>query len=56
MKLLNRPHAEGWSNRAREIADYLGHERVSMTQDVYMARKSRGRSAAEALAKMQLSD
>ena len=41
MKLLNRPHAEGWSNRAREIADYLGHERVSMPHDVYMARKSR---------------
>ncbi len=27
---------------AREIADYLGHERVSMTQDVYMSRKSTG--------------
>ncbi|MCX2732012.1 site-specific integrase [Saccharopolyspora sp. NFXS83] len=39
---------------AREIADYLGHERVSMTQDVYMHRKSKGRSAADALAKMQL--
>ena len=24
---------------AREIADYLGHERISMTQDVYMTRK-----------------
>jgi integrase len=24
---------------ARNIADYLGHERVSMTQDVYMARR-----------------
>ncbi|HZE01985.1 MAG TPA: tyrosine-type recombinase/integrase [Pseudonocardiaceae bacterium] len=22
---------------AREIADYLGHERISMTQDVYMS-------------------
>ncbi|MBQ0925920.1 tyrosine-type recombinase/integrase [Saccharopolyspora endophytica] len=40
---------------AREIADYLGHERVSMTQDVYMTRKSRGSSAAAALANMQLS-
>lgn len=44
--------AEGLT--AREIADYLGHERVSMTQDVYMNRKSKGSSAAEALAKMQL--
>lgn len=31
---------------AREIADYLGHEKVSMTQDVYMSRKSRGTNAA----------
>ena len=34
---------------AREIADYLGHERVSMTQDVYMTRKSNGINAAAAL-------
>lgn len=34
---------------AREIADYLGHEHVSMTQDVYMNRKSVGDSAASAL-------
>lgn len=34
---------------AREIADYLGHEKVSMTQDVYMSRKSRGTTAATAL-------
>jgi integrase len=34
---------------AREIADYLGHERVSMTQDVYMARKSTGAGASAAL-------
>ncbi|MGH3549339.1 MAG: tyrosine-type recombinase/integrase, partial [Pseudonocardiaceae bacterium] len=27
---------------AREIADYLGHERVSMTQDVYMSRGTTG--------------
>ncbi|HEY3894434.1 MAG TPA: hypothetical protein VGL88_03600 [Pseudonocardiaceae bacterium] len=27
---------------AREIADYLGHERISMTQDVYMSRQSTG--------------
>lgn len=34
---------------AREIADYLGHERVSMTQDVYMTRKSTGTNAGAAL-------
>jgi integrase len=34
---------------AREIADYLGHDRVSMTQDVYMARKANGTNAAAAL-------
>jgi integrase len=34
---------------AREIADYLGHERVSMTQDVYMSRKSTGAGARAAL-------
>jgi integrase len=34
---------------ARQIADYLGHEQVSMTQDVYMTRKSSGASAAAAL-------
>jgi integrase len=34
---------------AREIADYLGHERVSMTQDVYMARRVTGAVAANAM-------
>lgn len=34
---------------AREIADYLGHEKISMTQDVYMARRATGGSAARAL-------
>jgi integrase len=34
---------------AREIADYLGHERISMTQDVYMSRKATGANAAAAL-------
>lgn len=34
---------------AREIADYLGHERISMTQDVYMARSTTGVAASEAL-------
>lgn len=29
--------------------DYLGHEKVSMTQDVYMSRKSRRTNAAHAL-------
>lgn len=38
---------------AREIADYLGHEQVSMTQDVYMNRKSVGSSAADALADIE---
>ena len=42
------------ASSAREIADYLGHERVSMAQDVHMHRESKGRSAADALAKMQL--
>ena len=32
----------------REIADYLDHEHVSMTQDVFMNRKSVGDSAASA--------
>ncbi|MER5390679.1 site-specific integrase [Saccharopolyspora sp. NPDC002686] len=40
---------------AREIADYLGHEKVSMTQDVYMNRKSTGSSAAKALGKLERS-
>lgn len=34
---------------AREIADYLGHEKISTTQDVYMDRKARGERAAKAL-------
>ena len=34
---------------AREIADYLGHERISMTQDVYMSRKATGANASAAL-------
>ncbi|MEU4444039.1 site-specific integrase [Actinosynnema sp. NPDC050801] len=34
---------------AREIADYLGHAQVSMTQDVYMNRKAVGGAAAAAL-------
>jgi integrase len=34
---------------AREIADYLGHERISMTQDVYMTRKATGANASAAM-------
>jgi integrase len=34
---------------AREIADYLGHERISMPQDVYMSRQTTGAAAATAL-------
>ena len=34
---------------AREIADYLEHERVSMTQDVYMSRGVTGDAAMAAL-------
>ncbi|NYH79248.1 integrase [Actinopolyspora biskrensis] len=34
---------------AREIADYLGHDRGRMTQDVYMNRKTVGDTAARAL-------
>ena len=34
---------------AREIADQLGHARPSMTQDVYMGRRSRNPGAARAL-------
>ena len=34
---------------ARDIADQLGHARVSMTQDVYLGRRAVSSSAAEAL-------
>lgn len=34
---------------ARKIADQLGHARSSMTQDVYMGRRSRNSAAAAAL-------
>jgi integrase len=34
---------------ARAIADYLGHERISMTQDVYMTRGATGAAAAAAM-------
>jgi integrase len=45
--VATRLDAEGLS--AREIADYLGHERISMTQDVYMARRVTGAAASAAL-------
>lgn len=35
---------------AREIADHLGHSQISMTTDVYMARRVASTRAAEALA------
>lgn len=35
---------------ARDIADYLGHSRPSMTQDVYMARQTNSSKAAEVVA------
>jgi integrase len=34
---------------AREIADQLGHEKVSMTQDNYLGRRLTSRRTAEAL-------
>jgi integrase len=34
---------------ARQIADHLGHARVSMTQDTYLDRRSPNPSATEAL-------
>ena len=34
---------------ARAIAEHLGHERPSMTQDAYMAKNTEGVQAAKAL-------
>jgi len=45
--VATRLDAKGLS--AREIADYLGHERISMTQDVYMTRGVTGAAAAAAM-------
>ena len=45
--MATRLDAKGLSDR--EIADYLGHERVSMTQDVYMARRVTGALATDAM-------
>jgi len=40
---------DGHGQTARQIADHLGHSRVSMTQDNYLGRKSTNPTAAEAL-------
>jgi integrase len=45
--VATRLDAKGLS--ARQIADYLGHERISMTQDVYMSRGVSGAAAAAAM-------
>ncbi|WP_223839408.1 site-specific integrase [Saccharopolyspora pogona] len=37
---------------ARDIADQLGHSKVSTTQDVYMGRRVKSRKAAEALSRV----
>jgi integrase len=34
---------------ARQIADQLGHSKISMTQDNYLGRRSVGREAADVL-------
>jgi integrase len=41
---------------AREIADQLGHSKVSTTQDVYMGRRVTSRKAADALESIRWSD
>jgi integrase len=50
--VATRLDGEGLS--AREIADYLGHERVLMTHDVYMARRVAGATASTALDRFAL--
>jgi integrase len=42
-----RLDAAGWS--ARQIADYLGHDRISTTQDEYMDRHVAGEGSTEAM-------
>jgi integrase len=41
--------ADQHAGRARDIADQLGHSKVSTTQDVYMGRRVASRKAADAL-------
>ncbi|QIZ39644.1 site-specific integrase [Saccharopolyspora sp. ASAGF58] len=38
---------------ARDIADQLGHSKVSTTQDVYMGRRVKSRKAADALSRVE---
>ena len=40
---------DGSGATARMIADQLGHSRISMTQDVYLGRRSRESRVAAAL-------
>ncbi|GAA4877083.1 hypothetical protein GCM10023222_36990 [Saccharopolyspora cebuensis] len=44
---------DGAGLTAREIADQLGHSKVSTTQDVYMGRRVTSRKAAEALSEVE---
>ncbi|MDA3629069.1 tyrosine-type recombinase/integrase, partial [Saccharopolyspora sp. WRP15-2] len=44
---------DGAGLTAREIADQLGHSKVSTTQDVYMGRKVKSRKAADALSEVE---
>lgn len=48
-----RKSAATWMEQAglsaRDVADQLGHARVSMTQDVYLGRRILGESDADAL-------
>jgi integrase len=41
---------------ARQIADQLGHSKVSTTQDVYMGRRVTSRKAADALESIRRSE
>jgi integrase len=43
---------DGAGFSARDIADYLGHKNPSMTQDVYMARNSGSKKAAQSLERL----
>ncbi|HEY0699788.1 MAG TPA: site-specific integrase [Micromonospora sp.] len=45
--VATRLDAAGWS--AREIADYLGHVRISTTQDEYMDRHVAGDGSTDAM-------
>lgn len=40
---------DGAGLTARQIADQLGHAKVSMTQNYYLGRRASGKDAAEAL-------